>query len=58
MLRVVHEKAPPNFWDDIVYMKPKDMWRSLFLQVWDEETKNYATFDEVLARHRKAGKAA
>ena len=57
MLREVHESAPPSYWNEVVTLRPKDMWRSVWLQCWDETIENYATFDEVLARHA-AAKAA
>ena len=57
MLRTVHEAAPKGYFNDVVVLDGKAMWRSLFLQCWDDYTDRYATFDEVLARHA-AAKAA
>ena len=49
MLREVHESAPAGMWAEVVYLQPRDMWRSLQLQVWDDREQRYATFNEVLA---------
>jgi len=57
MLREVHEGAPSGAFDDVTVLDAKGMWRSLHLQVWDEATQRYATFDEVLKRS-EAAKAA
>jgi omega-6 fatty acid desaturase (delta-12 desaturase) len=57
MLRKVHEAAPEGMWHGVVYLGVKDMWRSLFLQAYDEKLKTYVTFDEVIAAYG-SGKAA
>ena len=53
----MHEAAPKGYFNDVVVLDGKAMWRSLFLQCWDDYTERYATFDEVLSRHA-AAKAA
>lgn len=58
MLRTVHELAPPSMWADVVVLGPKELWRSLFLQCWDEEKQVYATFAEVEQRAAMASKRA
>lgn len=53
MLRHVHESAPEDMWDQVVTLHPKDMWRSLWLTVYDDCEGRYSTFDEVLERSSK-----
>ena len=51
MLRAVHEGAPAGLWQGVAYLEPRHMWRSVFLQIWDDvDTQNYATFNEVMDR--------
>jgi len=53
-LRAVHEQAPPDMWSQVVTLYPKDMWRSLWLSIYDDIEMRYSTFDEVLALHAAA----
>ena len=51
MLRRVHDTAPEGMWDQIVTLHPRDMWRCLWLTVYDDFQGKYSTFGEVLAHH-------
>lgn len=53
MLREVHESAPKGMWEEVVYLGPADMWRSLFLQVWDVDSRRYASFSDILKAEKK-----
>ena len=57
MLRACHEAAPAEFWEEVVYLQPKQMWRSLFLQCYDESARVYSTFQEAIDRHTAQAKA-
>jgi len=56
MLRYVHENAPADMWHSVVTLYAADMWRSVWLTIYDDTTRQYATFDEVLERHEMAMK--
>ena len=51
-IRECHETAPAHAFDEVPVLSLREMWRSLFLQVWDDSTQSYATFAEVLKAHR------
>jgi len=59
-LREVHESAPASFSDMpegfscAVVLGARDMWRSVWLQCFDEASQKYATFDEVLRSRKTA----
>ena len=52
-LQECHEQAPSEFWSDVVVMGRKEMWDSLFMQVWDEDKGTYSTFAEVEREAKK-----
>lgn len=56
MLRQVHEAAPAGMWHEVVTLDLPRMWDSLWLQCYDEELGEYATFAEV--ERRQAGAAS
>ena len=53
MLQSVHDGAPHGSWDDVVVLRrPWGVWTSLTLTVYDDVVREYATFSEVMRRHR------
>lgn len=54
MLRKVHEDAPPSFEDlpsgfsNVPVLGKSEMWKSIWLQCFDEETQKYLSFQETL----------
>jgi len=54
MLRAVHEGAPDGLWTDVVRLGPGDMWRSLWLQAYDEARQTYVAFDDIAVASFKA----
>jgi len=53
MLREVHESAPTEYFENVPVLGAKELWRALFLQIWDDENQRYVTFDSVIASHIK-----
>lgn len=47
MLGKCHEDAPAGMWDSVVVLSYKQMWDSLFMQVYDEDKGTYSTFAEI-----------
>merc|ERR550537_1881634 len=44
ILRTCHERAPAGLWDAVTVLSYRDMWRSLWLEVWDEKGETFTTF--------------
>jgi len=58
-LRDTHEGAPAGMFDEAVTLRPSDMWRCLWLELYDEQKQTYSTFAAVEAGAKKAeGKKA
>lgn len=55
-LREVHEHAPPAFEDlplgfsRVPVLGPREMWASLWLQCYDEQSQKFVAFEEVLKK--------
>lgn len=57
MLREVHEGGELlGLWSGVMVLSPSVMWRSLWLQCYDESAGRYSTFREALADHSAKGK--
>ena len=53
-----HENAPAGLWDAVPVLSYKEMWQSLWLEVWDDAAQKYTTFadiEEQLAMTKPAG---
>ena len=47
MLRKCHEGAPPGMWDGVPFLSWADLYRSLLVQCYDIDSRQYKTFAEV-----------
>lgn len=53
MLQTVHNDATPEMWKEVVELNSSALYRSLWLQVYDDVEGKYSTFEQVLRSHSK-----